>query len=52
MYWLTRIQIPRLKLAQMIGIAWLTESTCWHCPRGVVLLPVVDINVRLPFNVI
>jgi DNA-binding transcriptional LysR family regulator len=35
-----------------IGIAWLTESTRWHCPRGVVLLPVADMNVRLPFNVI
>jgi DNA-binding transcriptional LysR family regulator len=34
------------------GIAWVTESTRWHCPRGVVLLPVVDMNVRLPFNVI
>ena len=30
-----------------IGIAWLTESTRWHCPRGVVLLPVVDMHVRL-----
>ena len=35
-----------------IGIAWLTESTRWHCPRGVVLLPVVDMKVRLPFNLI
>jgi hypothetical protein len=35
-----------------IGIAWVTESTRWHCPRAVVLLPVVDMNVRLPFNVI
>ena len=35
-----------------IGIAWVTESTRWHCPRGIVLLPVVDMNVRLPFNVI
>jgi DNA-binding transcriptional LysR family regulator len=35
-----------------IGIAWVTESTRWHCPRGVALLPVVDMNVRLPFNVI
>ena len=33
------------------GIAWLTESIRWHCPRGVVLLPVVDMKVRLPFNV-
>jgi DNA-binding transcriptional LysR family regulator len=35
-----------------IGVAWLTESTRWHCPRGVVLLPVVDMDVRLPFNLI
>ncbi|HEY7057090.1 MAG TPA: LysR substrate-binding domain-containing protein [Vicinamibacterales bacterium] len=35
-----------------IGIAWLNESTRWHCPQGVVLLPVVDMNVRLPFNLI
>ena len=35
-----------------IGIAWVTESTRWHCPNGIVLLPVVDMDVRLPFNVI
>ena len=35
-----------------IGIAWLTECTRWHCPRVVVLLTVVGMNVRLPFNVI
>lgn len=35
-----------------IGVAWVTESTRWHCPRGIVLLPVVDMTVRLPFNVI
>ena len=35
-----------------IGVAWVTESTWWHCPRGIVLLPVVDMNVRLSFNAI
>jgi DNA-binding transcriptional LysR family regulator len=35
-----------------IGIAWVNESTRWHCPRGVVLLAVVDLNVRLPFSLI
>jgi DNA-binding transcriptional LysR family regulator len=35
-----------------IGIAWLNESTRWHCPRGVVLLPVVDMDLRLPFNLV
>jgi DNA-binding transcriptional LysR family regulator len=35
-----------------IGCAWLNESTRWHCPRGVVLLPVVDMNVALAFNLI
>jgi DNA-binding transcriptional LysR family regulator len=35
-----------------IGVAWLTESTRWHCPRGVELIPVVDMKLRLPFNLI
>ena len=35
-----------------IGIAWVTESTRWQCPRGIALLPVVDMDVRLPFNLI
>jgi DNA-binding transcriptional LysR family regulator len=35
-----------------IGIAWVPESTRWHCPKGIVLVPVADMNVRLPFNLI
>jgi DNA-binding transcriptional LysR family regulator len=35
-----------------IGIAWVTESTRWQCPRGIALLPVVDMDIRLPFNLI
>jgi DNA-binding transcriptional LysR family regulator len=35
-----------------IGLAWLNESTRWQCPRGIALLPVVDMNVRLPFGLI
>jgi len=35
-----------------IGIAWVPESTRWHCPKGIALMPVADMNVRLPFNVI
>src|SRR4029077_11978501 len=35
-----------------IGIAWVTESTRWQCPKGIALLAVVDMDVRLPFNVI
>src|SRR5580765_5651650 len=35
-----------------IGIAWQIESVRWHCPRGLVLLPVVDMNIRLPYNLI
>jgi hypothetical protein len=35
-----------------IRIAWITESIGWHCPRGVVLLPVIDMKIRLPFNLI
>jgi DNA-binding transcriptional LysR family regulator len=35
-----------------IGVAWMNESTRWHCPRGVVLLPVVDMHVRLQFSLV
>ena len=35
-----------------IGIAWQTESMRWQCPRGITLLPVVDMNVRVPYNLI
>jgi DNA-binding transcriptional LysR family regulator len=35
-----------------IGIAWQTESIRWHCPRGLVLLPVDDMNIRVPYNLI
>jgi DNA-binding transcriptional LysR family regulator len=35
-----------------IGITWQTESIRWHCPRGIVLLPVVDMRIRVPYNLI
>jgi DNA-binding transcriptional LysR family regulator len=42
-----------LSLAQCrVGLSWQNESARWHCPPGVVLIPVVDMNVRLPFSLI
>jgi DNA-binding transcriptional LysR family regulator len=35
-----------------IGLCWVGESVRWHCPRGVVLLPVVDMNLILPFDLV
>jgi DNA-binding transcriptional LysR family regulator len=35
-----------------IGIAWLPESTRWNCPLGVALLPVIDMKIRFPLNLI
>jgi hypothetical protein len=35
-----------------IGLSWQPETVRWHCPRGIVLLPVVDMDVRLPFSLI
>jgi len=35
-----------------VGLSWQPETVRWHCPRGVVLVPVVDMNVTLPFNLI
>jgi len=35
-----------------IGVSWQNEGLRWQCPRGVVLLPVVDMRVQLPFTLI
>lgn len=35
-----------------IGVSWQNETVRWHCPRGVALVSVVDMNVRLPFDLI
>ena len=35
-----------------IGLCWVGESVRWHCPRGVVLVPVVDMNIILPFDLV
>jgi DNA-binding transcriptional LysR family regulator len=35
-----------------IGLCWVIESVRWHCPRGVVLLPVVGMNLNLPFDLV
>lgn len=35
-----------------IGISWLNEAVRWHCPRNIVLVPVVDLNIRLPLSLI
>lgn len=35
-----------------IGLSWQPETVRWHCPRGIALVPVVDMNVRLPFHLI
>ena len=35
-----------------IGLSWQPETVRWNCPQGIVLVPVVDMNVRLPFNLV
>jgi len=35
-----------------VGLSWQPETVRWHCPRGIVLVEVADMNVRLPFNLI
>jgi DNA-binding transcriptional LysR family regulator len=35
-----------------IGVSWQNETLRWNCPRGVALVPVVDMNLRLPFDLI
>jgi DNA-binding transcriptional LysR family regulator len=35
-----------------IGVAFVSDATRWRCPAGVVLLPVLDLNLPLPFALI
>jgi DNA-binding transcriptional LysR family regulator len=35
-----------------LGVAFVSESTRWRCPNGVVLLPVTDLNLSLPFALV
>jgi DNA-binding transcriptional LysR family regulator len=35
-----------------LGVAFVSESTRWRCPVGVVLLPVTDLKLHVPFALI
>jgi DNA-binding transcriptional LysR family regulator len=35
-----------------LGVAFVSDSTRWRCPEGVVLLPVTDLNLQLPFALV
>ena len=35
-----------------LGVAFVSETTRWQCPRGVTLLPVVDLDFPLPFYLV
>lgn len=34
------------------GVAFVSEATRWRCPESVMLLPVVDLNLPLPFALV
>ena len=35
-----------------LGVAFISGATRWRCPEGVVLLPVIDLDVPLPFALV
>ena len=35
-----------------LGVALVSDAARWHCPRGVALLPILDLNVRVSFSLI
>jgi len=35
-----------------VGLSWQNEAVRWHCPRGIALVRVADMNVRLPFSLV
>ena len=39
-------------VACRLGVALVSDSARWQCPRGVALLPIVDLKVLVPFSLI
>jgi DNA-binding transcriptional LysR family regulator len=39
-------------VACRLGVALVSDSARWQCPRGVTLLPIVDLNLPVPFSLI
>ena len=39
-------------VACRLGVAFVTDATRWRCPQDVVLLPVVDLRVPIPFSLV
>jgi DNA-binding transcriptional LysR family regulator len=35
-----------------LGVAFVSDTTRWRCPAGVVLLPVKDLNLSFPFSLV
>jgi DNA-binding transcriptional LysR family regulator len=35
-----------------LGVAFVSDATRWRCPAGVILLPVADLNLPLPFSLV
>src|SRR5260370_27859874 len=33
-----------------MGVAFVSSATRWRCPQGIVLLPVTDLDLPLPFE--
>jgi len=39
-------------VACRLGVAFVSGATRWRCPKSVVLLPVVDLKLSLPFALV
>jgi DNA-binding transcriptional LysR family regulator len=39
-------------VACRMGVGFVTSATRWRCPESVVLLPVVDLKLALPFTLV
>jgi DNA-binding transcriptional LysR family regulator len=35
-----------------LGVAFVSDATRWRCPAGVILLPIADLNLPLPFSLV
>ena len=35
-----------------VGVGFVNENARWRCPQGVVVLPVIDLNLQLPLSLV
>jgi DNA-binding transcriptional LysR family regulator len=39
-------------VSQEMGVGWINGAARWRCPDGVVILPIIDLDMPLPLSLV